>query len=418
MIFYYFIVFTLPIAHHRFLNSELALFSPIKFLGLACVPFAIYRGFTRANLSGLSKTGVIPSFAIWFFFILLSHFAHGSAFELDRRGFNPLEAVFAMLFFILLTVALVDTFERFRWVLLIMMASVAVASVYAVRELLVNLQNPGYRPGGITGDANYFGVCASTCMVVGLHLLLTRRPRWEKLYLLGCLVTISVAFLLAASRGGFVALAVGILYLTFRAGRGLRTVVLISMLLTPLLLVVPNVLVQRMLNPGGGDKDGIVAREIAWKAGLRMVGAHPFIGVGVSRFENLAHEYEKPDETLHGLPVWSMAHNTYLEIAAETGIFGLLGYLALMISGYRALGRIVRSKSQFVTPRLRDDCLAFQAGFVTAAICTFFVSAWWFRFIWLVLFLPACLPAVEQSLARGAPVTAAEADLEVMASAH
>lgn len=76
--------------------------------------------------------------------------------------------------------------------------------------------------------------------------------------------------------------------------------------------------------PVGDDNFAIIERLAHWQAAYYMANAHPLIGVGLGNYETVYSEY--------GLPSWprplAHAHNDYLNLLAETGLIGLVGYLA------------------------------------------------------------------------------------------
>jgi O-antigen ligase len=76
--------------------------------------------------------------------------------------------------------------------------------------------------------------------------------------------------------------------------------------------------------PVGDENFAIVERLAHWQAAYYMANAHPFIGVGLGNYETVYPEY--------GLPSWprplAHAHNDYLNLLAETGLIGLVAYLA------------------------------------------------------------------------------------------
>jgi O-antigen ligase len=84
----------------------------------------------------------------------------------------------------------------------------------------------------------------------------------------------------------------------------------------------------------------VVERLAHWQAGVRMIEAHPWTGVGFSNYQPVYEQYR--------LLNWPMplghAHNIYLNVAAETGLPGLLAYLGLWAAIFaltiRALGRL------------------------------------------------------------------------------
>jgi len=82
----------------------------------------------------------------------------------------------------------------------------------------------------------------------------------------------------------------------------------------------------------------VVERLAHWQAAVRMIEAHPWTGVGFSNYQPVYEQYR--------LLNWPLplghAHNIYLNVAAETGLPGLLAYLGLWVAVFaltiRALG--------------------------------------------------------------------------------
>jgi putative inorganic carbon (HCO3(-)) transporter len=76
--------------------------------------------------------------------------------------------------------------------------------------------------------------------------------------------------------------------------------------------------------PISDENFAIIERLAHWQAAIYMADAHPFIGVGLGNYEVAYPMYR--------VPSWpnplGHAHNDYLNLLAETGIVGLVGYLA------------------------------------------------------------------------------------------
>lgn len=72
----------------------------------------------------------------------------------------------------------------------------------------------------------------------------------------------------------------------------------------------------------------VVERLAHWQAAVNMATEHPWLGVGLGNYEVAYAEYR--------LLYWKFslghAHNYYLNVLAETGIIGLAGYLAALVS--------------------------------------------------------------------------------------
>jgi putative inorganic carbon (hco3(-)) transporter len=87
----------------------------------------------------------------------------------------------------------------------------------------------------------------------------------------------------------------------------------------------------------------IVERMAHWQAAWYMFLEHPWFGIGPG---NYAAVYDR-----YNLPGWieplGHAHNYYLNLAAETGIFGLAGFLLTLGLAFRAAVRGLRGPNPF-----------------------------------------------------------------------
>lgn len=110
----------------------------------------------------------------------------------------------------------------------------------------------------------------------------------------------------------------------------------------------------------GLDRATVQGRLSLWKAGMEIVWDYPWLGAGPGNFSNVVGFYN-PDVV--NLPV----HNSYLGIAAETGIPGLLLFIALVISVLVALISNLKSHQteKFHAIRL---ILASIMGFLAGAL--------------------------------------------------
>jgi len=131
---------------------------------------------------------------------------------------------------------------------------------------------------------------------------------------------------------------------------------------------------QAMLAGGtdsGPDEEGLKldgssqVRLYVWLAAIQMIEDHP-LGVGYGLFKFYLPEYS---------PVYRFraAHNSYLLLAAETGVLGLLAFLVvlglMMLESWRAY-RACRD------PLLRAVALAAVASTMSMAISSFFYNFW------------------------------------------
>jgi len=136
-----------------------------------------------------------------------------------------------------------------------------------------------------------------------------------------------------------------------------------------------------------------------WDTSLRMIAAHPLVGVGVNTFVLQYPHYQALGTPVEGLGPY--AHNNYLHLAAEVGVVGL--GLALW-----ALGRIIRLAGRAVrwasaSPELQGWVLGVSAGWLAYGVnglteSSLFASRSRVLFWWLTGWLFASLRAAAPHL--------------------
>jgi putative inorganic carbon (hco3(-)) transporter len=249
-------------------------------------------------------------------------------------------------------------------------------------------------------DPNYFAAELVPAIVIALFVFATtgsRRTRW--LVAAVALVDL-VAFVLTQSRGGIVGLIAGLIAAVVFAGRA-RTRVLVLVLV----LMAIGLGYYLTFKPGhvfGGGVSGGLAqassgRTDEWHVALQVFEGHPIGGVGLANFQVVEPAYATQTFNLTSVQMVvkyrQVAHNTYLEMAAELGAVGLclfLAILALPLCGAaRALARV---KSGF------DDLEFYIRGLVAGTIgilvAYVFLTAENEKPLWLLLALLASSPAL------------------------
>jgi O-antigen ligase len=382
MIVFYFLITQMPLDQDPTWGKFVGAATLIKYVGLLCVYYAILHIADRRSRPPYLSTIQARLFVVFLLLTFASYWSMGPEFSLRSSPFISFLSM-AFLFFVVLSI--VDTLPRLRWTLLAAVASMGWASLIVGREWM---RDPMWRPGSIAGDANYFALDA--CFILPLAFLFVWRSRvpWERIFASCCLVATIGSTILGASRGGIIAIGAAFLWLVWHSPRRLRTSIVLLILLTPPLLLLPSSPVRRLIHPTYSDFTGEEDRRIAWKAGLRMVERRPLMGVGLGQFKPQMDYYADP-----GVSFSSIAHNTYLEVAAETGLPNFLVFVAMLFFTYRSLGRVRRRASDSGPPLLYLAATGMQAGFVGYLVGAFFLSSEYLKLFWLWMFLSMVLPS-------------------------
>lgn len=248
------------------------------------------------------------------------------------------------------------------WRLRALMAASAMAFAASVLVLLyrilssgslVLLQPTGEHRVGV-GDPNYTAVVACAFLVPLAHVL-GQVQIWARLVLSPLVLLHVLAVILSASRMGMALLAMTLLVLVLRA-RQARPFALLGLVgLGVVLLNLPAKYWIRFTDLGqlGGiliDRS-LRLRQHALEVGWQLFVEHPWLGVGLGNFPAESPRYMS-------VPLW--AHNTYLDVAATLGIFGLAAFLVWELAALSMLYRSYRLWG--IAGRRRDQSLAFSLG--------------------------------------------------------
>jgi len=115
-----------------------------------------------------------------------------------------------------------------------------------------------------------------------------------------------------------------------------------------------------------------------------MFNDHPVVGVGYGNFEIHYPRYAQ-SLALDGRSEERQAHSLYLEVAAETGVVGLLAFGLLLAA---ALASVQQARTAFAEEgRTRDSHMATAFGIALLGylVASVFLHLTYPRYFWLIL---------------------------------
>ena len=394
ILFFYFLIVLLPLTTHPLWTRSVAGMTPIKALGLMIAAYAAAYVFMRKEHLQLLGTWQAR---LYVFLCVLG------TISLTIKGEDPglimnmvqIYVSIALLFFA--TVVLVDSLPRLRHVLLCMIASMSIASLYVLREWQVyHNVYPGLRPGGVSGDCNYFAASALITVPMSYYFWRHSARPWISILCLSSLGLSLLAMMLGASRGGFLGLLVGLLMVIWRSKTRIRNFVLISLTMGPLVVLLPSSPLQRLLHPDYADNLGADIRIVLWRAGFRMIKEHPLFGIGLGNFMRMSGIYEDAS-AFYGTAtsrVQGLACNAFLELAAELGIIGMLVFIGILVATYLSLERVRRQTAGGKPNLLNIAADSLQVALVSFSVSLAFLSGEYLKPFWLLVFISMCLPTL------------------------
>jgi O-antigen ligase len=252
------------------------------------------------------------------------------------------------------------------------------------------------RLGGGSADPNYLAAGLVPAIVLATGLLRRGRPL-ANLALGAAVIALTIGFIATESRGGLVAAAAALVAALALYRRRRAYVVAFVGLLVAVSAAWFSVNPHAWHRVTDFDSAGN-GRSDLWRVAWRMAGDHPVAGVGLNNFTVKSRDYVDRPGSLKFVSLIverpHVAHNTYLQLLAETGVVGLVLFLSVLLACMRAAWLAVR---RF---QLRDEhehealARSVLVACVAAAASSFFISNGQDLRLWLLLALGPALLSV------------------------
>jgi len=296
------------------------------FAGIASVLFFIKTILSR-DLTAIKSNKLLFLFLLFFFiFMGLSLFNSGPLITKSVKALFIKWGRFPLLLW-----AIVDTFRDNRRItkaagVILFSAALVGLTVLTQRflgfEFLRGRTLPSFSTP-VTGpfkNQNYLAAYAVCIMPIVLSLSLWR---WKNiaaklgLFLIaGMLITSSI---LASSRGGWIGLISGLIYIILVANYKRIEKWFALIFFSTFIFLIPIIAAIFYFMRASGDSYRFLLARGAWG----MIKENPFLGKGIGTFMDYCAQYTNNFGALY-------AHNCYLQIWAESGIFSLLCFLSLV----------------------------------------------------------------------------------------
>lgn len=262
----------------------------------------------------------------------------------------------------------------------------AVAGGWAFAELWgwtpLDLTGVTGRPGGPFGSSAYLGAAMALLAppAWGLAFDASIRRRVRAFAVVGAALA-TVALVASGARAAWLGALVAAVAMVVRRGPTRRSAVVAAAGLASVLLVAVAVatgVAGRAPDLVGDDRGGVAGRLDEWRVAARVVTDHPVLGVGPEgyriAFTEAVDEAYEQDHGRHPLP--DRAHSAVLDVAATTGLPGVVLYLFLLGALAALAVRALRHPEPWVAGTACGVLAYFAQSLVLFPIPELDVMAW------------------------------------------
>ena len=255
-------------------------------------------------------------------------------------SFKELSSYAKMVLVTYLVVQLVRTPDDLKRLMFVVFAGAVAGVLFGVMNLAFGIQPMGQnyiggganllRFAGTHENPNRAAAIMCTALPLGLFAL-KYSSRVLRVAIVAGIITLIVAMFATFSRSVVIPFAIIIAAVVIRELRSRRSYVALVALLAFAIVLTPRFYWERVF----GLREALTTTTLDWSVYTRLLALrtawemfldHPLTGIGIGNFLTAA---------AYQLFVRIVVHNSYLEILVGTGVFGLLAFLLILLSGVR-----------------------------------------------------------------------------------
>ena len=233
----------------------------------------------------------------------------------------------------------------------------------------------------LTHDPNYLALVTVPLIPLAAGLLKIDKSLIRKIFLIGLIAILAGTTFLTLSRMGMLCLLSSLIMILHKERRHKKFVISAIFALILMIFLIPENVIEgvRILQDFRGD-DSVQQRLRILNGGFNMFLDHPIFGVGIGNFLTQSLHYTN---TL--LP--RLAHNTFLEIVAEMGIFGLVIFVSIIFYTLKDMSQLQRFYQAQQDEQFLEFIRSIRISFLVFLVGSLFLTAGPITTFWMLVAL-------------------------------
>lgn len=269
-------------------------------------------------------------------------------------SFRDLVIHMAGIGFLVVIVNSIDNLEDFNKLVTVLVFTGSLIALYGLYQYIVGVEmDPAWvdtaRNQGVTiriysvfGNPNILAEYLLMIIPMSVGLFWYSKKMSKKIIFLGITGLMMLALVLTLSRGAWVGIAVAALFFILLVDK--RILLSIIPISIGGVYLLPQTILNRILSIGNLQDSSNAYRIEMWDITKDIISDNWMAGVGFGHlpFKQTFETYIRTMPTYH-------AHNTYLEIAAELGIPGLIVFTAFIIVLFKyGYNKLIKNKNKYI----------------------------------------------------------------------
>lgn len=260
-----------------------------------------------------------------------------------------------------------------------------------------------FRITGPFGDPNFYGQALVPIFAIALERAWHESRTMPRVVAAIAASMSLLAIVFTLSRGALLAIVVVGVAAFFTLRPSVRATAIGGLALAALIVLLPADYVTRATALFSTDQSAELStdpsvnqRTSILASGLLMFADYPVAGVGIGNFPDRYLEYAA-DVGIEQQRTKIEPHSFYVEIAAETGVVGLLAWGVVGVVGFETVRSARRRLAAAGETDLNQMVTAFAVGLVGFFTAALFLHLAYARYMWVLLAIVFALPKVVAS---------------------
>lgn len=378
--------------------------------------FTFLKPLRLAFFSGLfvflsSATAIIKNFfktsqsCLFVMFYLLALFSAFNSIEWDMsKGI-----IFFLLKCILLYFAIIsivnssDLLKKFIWILIVFISLNIILTMLFAKLGIHGSRGEGWRLrsffAGEGDSSNGFAMMMLSFVPFQFYSLNRQQSNAKNFFLIVAIFATMLGILRTRSRMGFVGLALIIIMILWDKKKQTKIVFCV---LAAILIAIPfthkrtwerfDTISSQVEST---EDKALGGRMIHWKAAFQIIEEYPFFGTGINTFLKAQEDvfmYDSDADTQH------VAHNAYLQVWSEMGIFAVGSFALLILLSIKdswLIERKLKDYPQYYSIHIIAKSV--RMGLIAFLLCLIMLSEQYSRILYLLIAIAVSVKNVYQS---------------------
>jgi O-antigen ligase len=311
-------------AFRYLITGSLLIFAASCFFSIAVNSLSL--GLLALSWAGLMIAGrrwlAAPTPYDWFFLAYITAELIATAFSVNRPQSMLFSKRLLLIGIVYAIVANVTTAKDLRLFLLVLTGSATIVALIGIGKMLTEIT--------VRLSIFQFYMTTSELMMISILLVLPfaifpGTPRRVRLLSLAALVPLGIALYATVTRGAYLAVIAGALFMAIVRNRWLLVPLTLTVVL--IILLAPPYVQQRLASIVDPAHPENATRIALWEAGWIIFKHYPVVGVGDIDLRELFDQYATVEDPAHH----GHLHNVPLQVLVTLGAVGFIALYALFV---------------------------------------------------------------------------------------